>query len=65
MEALHEIYPATFDRCYSALIASTSIANSYAATVDEIALYNKPDRQKILIDGAKKERKLSFYYLDC
>src|SRR5688572_10420416 len=32
-----------------------------AASVDEIALYNKPDRQKVLIEGAKKEGKVSWY----
>lgn len=32
-----------------------------AASVEEIALYNKPDRQKVLIDGAKKEGKISWY----
>ena len=32
-----------------------------AASVAEIALYNKPDRQKILTEGAKKEGKLSWY----
>ena len=36
-------------------------APSRAASVEEIALYNKPDRQKILIEGAKKEGKISWY----
>ena len=43
------------------LIASASIAICGAATVDEITLYNKPDRQKILVDGARKEGKISWY----
>ena len=38
------------------LIRSTS-----AATVEEIALLNRPDRQKILVEGAKKEGKISWY----
>ena len=32
-----------------------------AASVEEIALINKPDRQKILLEGAKKEGKISWY----
>ncbi|HEV8720297.1 MAG TPA: ABC transporter substrate-binding protein [Candidatus Binatia bacterium] len=32
-----------------------------AASVEEIALMNRADRQKILIDGAKKEGKVSWY----
>jgi ABC-type Fe3+ transport system substrate-binding protein len=43
------------------LIASASITICGAATVDEITLYNKPDRQKILVDGARKEGKISWY----
>jgi ABC-type Fe3+ transport system substrate-binding protein len=33
----------------------------FAASVDDIALYNKPDRQKILVEGARKEGKVSWY----
>jgi ABC-type Fe3+ transport system substrate-binding protein len=43
------------------LTASASIAACHAATVDEIALYNKPDRQKMLVESAKKEGKVSWY----
>ncbi len=32
-----------------------------AATVEEVALMNRADRQKILVEGAKKEGKLSLY----
>ena len=32
-----------------------------AAAVEEIALLNKTDRQKILVEGAKKEGKISWY----
>ena len=32
-----------------------------AATVEEIALMNRADRQKILLEGAKKEGKISWY----
>ncbi|HXT56056.1 MAG TPA: hypothetical protein VN826_16295, partial [Candidatus Eisenbacteria bacterium] len=41
------------------LVASMTIA--HGASVEEIALYNKSDRQKILIEGAKKEGKISWY----
>ena len=34
---------------------------SAAATVEEIALMNRPDRQKMLVEGAKKEGKISWY----
>ena len=34
---------------------------SRAATVEEIALLKSPNREKILIEGAKKEGKMSFY----
>jgi len=34
---------------------------SRAASVEEIALYNKPDRQKMLIEGARKEGKITWY----
>ena len=43
------------------LMASASIVDCHAATVDEIALYNKPDRQKMLVESAKKEGKVSWY----
>ncbi len=32
-----------------------------AASVEDVALYHKPDRQKILVEGAKKEGKVSLY----
>src|SRR5262245_18152339 len=34
---------------------------SWAATVEEVALMKSADRQKILVDGARTEGKLSFY----
>src|SRR6266511_233945 len=37
------------------------VPSSAAATVEEIALMNRADRQKILIEGAKKEGKISWY----
>jgi len=37
------------------------VPSSAVATVEEIALMNRPDRQKILIEGAKKEGKISWY----
>ena len=32
-----------------------------SATLEEVALMNRPDRQKILLEGAKKEGKVSLY----
>ncbi|HLN86631.1 MAG TPA: hypothetical protein VK200_09205, partial [Candidatus Limnocylindrales bacterium] len=32
-----------------------------AATVEEIALMNRADRQKVLVEGARKEGKVSWY----
>ena len=49
---------------YSAIIAATLAALcglARAATVEEIALMNRPDRQKILVEGAKKEGKITWY----
>ena len=37
------------------------VGSSSAATVEEIALMNRADRQKILVEGAKKEGKISLY----
>jgi len=37
------------------------MASEKPKTVSEIALYNGPDRTKILIEGAKKEGKIVFY----
>src|SRR5437867_10149874 len=37
------------------------VPSSTAATVEEIALMNRADRQKVLIEGAKKEGKISWY----
>jgi ABC-type Fe3+ transport system substrate-binding protein len=41
------------------LIAAGTIC--HGASVEEIALYNKQDRQKMLMEGAKKEGKISWY----
>jgi len=37
------------------------VPSSAAATVEEIALMSRADRQKVLIEGAKKEGKISWY----
>ena len=37
------------------------VPSSAVATVEEIALMNRADRQKVLIEGAKKEGKISWY----
>src|SRR5512132_1414693 len=36
-------------------------ANTLAATVEDIALFKSPGREKILVEGAKKEGKVTFY----
>jgi iron(III) transport system substrate-binding protein len=41
--------------------AGLQMPSARAASVEEIALLNKPDRQKILMEGAKKEGKISWY----
>ena len=38
-----------------------SSAVAWAATVEEIALMKSANREKILVEGAKKEGKVSFY----
>src|ERR1051325_1893088 len=43
------------------LLAGALFSITHAASVEEIALYNKQDRQKMLIEGAKKEGKISWY----
>jgi hypothetical protein len=48
----------------SLIVLLTSMAfiqTTSAATVEEIALMNRADRQKILVEGAKKEGKVSWY----
>jgi hypothetical protein len=42
-------------------LAAVTMPSARAASVEEIALLNKPDRQKILVEGAKKEGKISWY----
>jgi len=42
-------------------VSTFSAASSRAASVEEIALYNKPDRQKMLVEGARKEGKITWY----
>jgi ABC-type Fe3+ transport system substrate-binding protein len=42
-------------------VANYGIRSAHALTAEEIALLNKPDRQKILEEGAKKEGKVVWY----
>jgi ABC-type Fe3+ transport system substrate-binding protein len=42
-------------------VATYGISSAHALTAEEIALLNKPDRQKILEEGAKKEGKVVWY----
>ena len=48
---------------FTAVIVMTvsSVTLCRAASVEEIALYNKPDRQKMLVEGARKEGKITWY----
>src|SRR4249920_2980590 len=48
-------------RFISAFVLLTCAQTSVAASVEDIALLRGVDRQKILVEGAKKEGKLSFY----
>src|ERR1043166_3201696 len=43
------------------LVAILSARASTAATVEEIALMKSANREKLLMDGAKKEGKVAFY----
>src|SRR6187397_1902220 len=46
--------------CFIAIVGlSRSI--SFAASVEDVALMKSPNREKILIEGAKKEGKVMFY----
>jgi ABC-type Fe3+ transport system substrate-binding protein len=42
-------------------IAASTATVAQAASVEEIALMKSPNREKILIEGAKKEGKITFY----
>ena len=53
-------------RCVCWLLAAASLGVtftrlSWSASVEDVAMMKSPDRQKILIEGAKKEGKVSFY----
>ena len=43
------------------LIAATSIAANAPSTVAQIALYQGADREKILVEGARREGQVTFY----
>ena len=43
------------------MIVAWFVSLASTASVEEITLYNKPDRQKILVDGARKEGKITWY----
>jgi len=43
------------------LFAATFASSARAASVEEVMLYNKPDRQKIFVEGARKEGKITWY----
>src|SRR4026207_1694297 len=54
--------PRLFVRCLISMLASVAFGQSlHAASVEEVALMTRADRQKILVEGAKKEGKLSLY----
>jgi hypothetical protein len=45
----------------AALGAASFTHLSWSASVEEVAVMKSPDRQKVLIEGAKKEGKVMFY----
>jgi len=47
--------------CLATAVIWAGIGDAFSRSVAEIANLSGPDRQKILIDGAKKEGKLTFY----
>src|SRR6185312_15938144 len=47
--------------CLMMITLAFSAHSVLAATVEEIALMNRADRQKILVEGARKEGKVSLY----
>jgi iron(III) transport system substrate-binding protein len=53
---------ARFIRFLASLALALSLAQlAHAASLEEVALLKSADRQRILVEGAKKEGKLSFY----
>ncbi len=49
-------------RCLAVALCGTLLAQGlWAATVEDVAMMKSPDRQKILIEGARKEGKLTWY----
>ena len=42
-------------------LAASWFGLARAASVEEVMLYNKPDRQKILVEGARQEGKITWY----
>ena len=51
-----KILKSVFANVCALLLVASFVSFSRAASVEDITLYNKPDRQKVLIDGARKER---------
>jgi iron(III) transport system substrate-binding protein len=44
-----------------ALVSSVSAQTSKPISIEQLAAYNKPDREKVLYDGAKSEGKITWY----
>lgn len=44
-----------------ALVSSVSAQTSKPLSIEQLAAYNKPDREKVLYDGAKSEGKITWY----
>lgn len=44
-----------------ALVSPVSAQTSKPMPIDQLAAYNKPDREKVLYDGAKSEGKITWY----
>ena len=57
MQILRAFYFAAF----GFVLFSAAAALSWAASVEDVALLKSANREKILIEGAKKEGKISLY----
>src|SRR5690242_6688331 len=44
-----------------ALVSSVSAQTSKPISIEQLAAYNKPDREQVLYDGAKSEGKITWY----
>jgi iron(III) transport system substrate-binding protein len=55
------IAPVLLSFCFTVFISSSHAAQSKPLSPSELALYRGTDREKLLLDGAKKEGQVTFY----